>query len=123
MMALQKEFQFTLPTKFSDGSPMTRAIAQSLAYEINITSMDDPATEDHYLVPPANVQAADANGVVTVLFTDIGFTPKIDTLYYVTMFDVTMGVTGGISPDSNSLTFAYGSPVSKPIRPSNLWIT
>lgn len=118
---LQTSFSFVLPTKFSDGSPMSLTIAQSLAYEINVTAMDDPATESHYLVPPAAVKAA-INGVVTVQFADLGFVPKLNTFYYAIMFDATLG-TDAVSPYSNEVTFSYGSPVLRPVRPSNLWIT
>lgn len=121
-MALPKEFQFNLPTKYQDGSAMDPGIAMSLAYEIEVTTMDDPARTDRFLVPPAVVKAA-VNGVVTVLFSDIGFVPVIDTFYFAVMYDVTLGTTESVSPDSNSVQFAYGSPIAKPIRPTNLWVT
>lgn len=122
MMALQKEFQFNLVTMYSDGSPMDPATAAGMVYEINVTNMDT-GTEETFAVPPAVVKAA-VGGVVTALFTDLGFVPKIDTYYFAVMFDVVSGPPpAGISSLSNSILFAYGSPIIKPARPTNLWVS
>ena len=92
----QTELTFTEPTQNTDGS----AIASPLSYTAFIDTVNPPVKS--YAVPAANSVAV--NGIVTVTFADIGFTPVSGTTYYA---DVTATDALGTSAPSNSATFAY----------------
>lgn len=104
---LQTEFRFNL-------------VPGALVYEIIITNLEDN-TSNEYIVPQSIVNAADANGVVSVPFAALGFTPKMDTLYYAAMYDVTEGPEQ-VSANSNSITFGYGNPTIRPSLPQDVYV-
>lgn len=86
------------PTTYTDGTPIAAADLAKAAYVLLLDTVDPPVKS--YPVPAANVAAA-VGGVITVLFTDIGFTPVPGTKYFVTVFDTVNGVNSGDATEAN----------------------
>jgi hypothetical protein len=96
MSTLQTQVSFTVPTTNNDGSPITEA----LSYLVFIDTVNPPVKS--YPVPAA---AAPVAGVLTVKFTDLGFTPVPGTDYFAAADD---SDADGTSPLSNIVSFNYG---------------
>jgi hypothetical protein len=96
-MSIQTQISFTVPATNTDGS----AISEPLSFVALIDKVSPPVAS--FAVPAANVAAAVA-GVVTVKFTDLGFTPVKGTDYFV---DVEAIDADGTSAPSSVVQFAY----------------
>ncbi len=104
-MTLSK-FQFQESTTFTDGSTIPAGTA--LSYNLLIDTVNPPLKA--YAVPAADVAAAVA-GLVTVKFTDIGFTPVNNTPYFAA---ATEADGTAVSADSNVVAFTQVVPPSAP---------
>lgn len=94
------EFLFQVPTVFDDGITPIPA-AEAISYVVLIDVVNPPVHS--YPVPAANVAAAVA-GVVTVKFSDLGFTPVNKVTYFA---DATAVDSQQVSLPSNLVTFTY----------------
>lgn len=101
------EFQFTESLTYADGTAIPAGTV--LSYALLIDTVNPPVKS--YPVPQANVDAADANHVVTVKFSDIGFTPAYNTPYFVAATEAT---GAAVSVDSTVLPFEQVIPPAAP---------
>lgn len=109
-----KEFQFTLVTEYTDGSVIPAALLATQAYTLMIDTVNPPVKQ--FPVPAANVAAA-VGGIVTVLFSDVGFTPVAGQAYFADVIDDVSGVN---SAASNEASFI---PLPKtPAAPTNFGV-
>lgn len=92
---------------FSDDSTPIPA-QDTVSYTILLDSVNPPSTK--YAVPPAAVAAA-IEGLVSVPFADIGFTPVHGVTYFAEITATDNGLTSGVS---NLDSFLYASLVPKP---------
>lgn len=99
-MTTLTQFQFQVPTTYDDGVTPIQA-TDVLTYQVLIDVINPPARA--YNVPAANVTAAVA-GVVTVKFTDLGFTPVNKTAYFA---DAEAVDGQAVSLPSNVQAFTY----------------
>ena len=100
------EIQFQESTTYTDGT--TIPAGTPLAYNLLIDTVNPPVKS--YPVPAANVAAAVA-GLVTVKFTDVGFTPTYNTPYFAAATEAT---GTAVSADSNVFPFTQVVPPSAP---------
>jgi len=92
---------------FSDDSTPIPA-SDTVSYTIYLDSVNPPLAS--YAVPAAAVAAA-KDGVVSVLFSDLGFTPVHGTTYFCEVTATDNGMTSGLS---NLDSFLYASLTPKP---------
>ena len=100
------QFQFTESTTYTDGSAIPPGT--SLTYNLLVDTVNPPV--QGYSVPAANVAAA-VGGVVTVLFSDLGFVPVPNVSYFAA---ATEAWGAAVSADSNVVTFVQVLPPSPP---------
>jgi hypothetical protein len=100
MTALSK-FSLQAPTMYADNvTPIPPGAV--LSYNVLIDTVNPPIKA--YPVPAANVAAA-VNGLITVLFTELGFVPLPGTTYYADAVD-SNGLT---SMPSNLISFTISA--------------
>lgn len=91
---------FNTPTTYSDGTPIAAPELAALTYSVQIDTVNPPAKA--FPVPAANLAAGTANAdgskTVTVHFTDIGFTPSPNVVYYADVDDSLGALTSADSP-------------------------
>ncbi len=103
------EFLFTVSTTYSDPAKTPIPAGTVLTYNMLIDTVNPPVKS--YAVPAANVAAA-VGGVVTVKFTDIGFSPDYNVLYFA---DATEATGAAVSVPSNQVSFTQVVPPSPPM--------
>lgn len=95
----QTEIFFTPATAYKDGTPIPAGTA--LSYIAYIDTVNPPVKS--YPVPAADV-AAETGGIITSLFTSLGFKPVAGETYFA---DVTEATGTAVSDASNEATFTY----------------
>ena len=100
------KFTIAESTTYTDGSAIPAGTV--LAYDILVDTVNPPVKS--FPVPAANVAAA-ASGLITVLFTDIGFVPVPNTPYFA---DATEATGAAVSAPSNAVMFVQVIPPSPP---------
>ncbi|MGO8974863.1 MAG: hypothetical protein ACLQNV_15230 [Steroidobacteraceae bacterium] len=103
---MSTQFQFTESTTYTDGSAIPAGTP--LSYNLLVDTVNPPV--QGYSVPAANLAAAVA-GVVTVLFSDVGFVPVPNVTYYAA---ATEASGAAVSADSNVVSFVQVLPPSPP---------
>jgi hypothetical protein len=107
-MTPQTKIQFTPATTYTDGTPIPAGTV--LSYVALIDTVNPPIAA--FPVPAADV-AAETGGVITSLFTELGFKPVPGVTYFAA---VTEASGAAVSADSAIVTFTY--PVEVPNAPT-----
>ena len=110
---MDTKFTFKTPLNDSTGAPLSAAAIAALTYNVLVDTVNPPLKA--FPVPAANVSAATSNSdgtkTVTVLFTDIGFTPASNVTYFATAVDSEGGLASG---DANIVSFTNTVAAANP---------
>jgi hypothetical protein len=110
---MSTKFTFTTPIQYADGTAISASDLAALTYKMLVDTVNPPLKA--FPVPAANIAAAtlntDTSKTVTVLFTDIGFTPADNVTYYATAADDLGALDSG---DANIVSFKNGVAAKPP---------
>lgn len=115
---MDTKFTFTTPINDTNGNALSASVLAALTYAVLVDTVNPPLKS--YPVPAADIAAGkvnpDGSKTITVLFTDIGFTPDPNVTYFATAMDSLGTLTAG---DANIVSFTNAVT---PAKPSNFTV-